>query len=125
MKLRPLFFCYDDQALVEAEDAWRVRDAGYGGVWASSVLFKFGGFTGMHFKVSNDNANSVVMALKAKGSTKCVVDDHRVRRARALADTTLRPARPPSLPPRRYGRASGRFTGKGEGAREYLGDLLM
>ena len=97
MKLRPLFFCYDDQALVEAEDAWRVRDAGYGGVWASSVLFKFGGFTGMHFKVSNDNANSVVMALKAKGSTKCVVDDHRVRRARALADTTLRPALPPSL----------------------------
>ena len=63
-------------------------------MWASSVLFKFGGFTGMHFKVSNDNANSVVMALKAKGSTK-------------------------------YGRASGRFTGKGEGAREYLGDLLM
>ena len=55
-----------------------MRDAGYGGVWASSVLFKFGGFTGMHFKVSNDNANSVVMALKAKGSTKCVVVDHRV-----------------------------------------------
>ena len=30
--------CYDDQALAEAEDAWRVRDAGYGGVWAVGAL---------------------------------------------------------------------------------------
>ena len=28
----------DDKQLIEAEDSWRLRDAGYNAIWASEVL---------------------------------------------------------------------------------------
>ena len=47
----------------QAEDAWRLRDAGCNSVWASEVLFKFGMNDGEH-------AMSVIRAMKSKGSVK-------------------------------------------------------
>jgi len=54
---------YDDKQLIEAEDAWRLRDAGCQSIWASEVLFKFSSDDGEH-------ATSVIMAIKSKGSVK-------------------------------------------------------
>jgi len=78
---------YDDKQLIEAEDAWRLRDAGCNCIWASEVLFKFGFGDGEH-------TMTVLKAIKSKGSVK-------------------------------YARASGAFTGKGEGAKEFLGTIEM
>ncbi|KAJ1449303.1 hypothetical protein M885DRAFT_449292 [Pelagophyceae sp. CCMP2097] len=74
------------KGLDEAEDAWRLRDAGYDAVWVSDVLYKFGG--------APDSITSVIKAMKSKASVK-------------------------------YARASGAFSGRGEGSKEYLGDILM
>lgn len=54
---------YNDKQLIEAEDAWRLRDAGCNSIWASEVLFKFGYQDGEH-------SHSVIKALKSKGSVK-------------------------------------------------------
>jgi len=78
---------YDDKQLIEAEDSWRLRDAGCNCIWASEVLFKFGFGDGEH-------TLTVLKAIKSKGSVK-------------------------------YARASGAFTGKGEGAKEFLGTIEM
>ena len=84
----------DDQGLEEAEEAWKLRDAGYDAVWVSDVLYKFGVFSGTLFAASPDTITSVIKAMKSKASVK-------------------------------YARASGAFSGKGEGAKEYLGDIMM
>lgn len=85
---------YPDQSLVEAEDAWRLRDAGYDGVWLSDVLYKFGSFSGTLFAAAPDSITTVIKATKSKASAQFAV-------------------------------ASGTFGGQGEGAKEYLGDILM
>lgn len=54
---------YNDKQLIEAEDAWRLRDYGCNCVWASEVLFKFGYQDGEH-------CYSVIKAIKSKGSVK-------------------------------------------------------
>lgn len=54
---------YDDSQLIEAEDAWRLRDAGVNAIWASEVLYKFGYGDG-------ENTMSVIRAIKSKGSVK-------------------------------------------------------
>jgi len=54
---------YDDSQLIEAEDAWRLRDAGVNAIWASEVLYKFGYMDG-------ENTMSVIRAIKSKGSVK-------------------------------------------------------
>uniref|UniRef100_A0A7S2S9Q6 indole-3-glycerol-phosphate synthase n=2 Tax=Rhizochromulina marina TaxID=1034831 RepID=A0A7S2S9Q6_9STRA len=54
---------YDDKNLIEAEDAWRLRDAGINSVLASEVLFKFGMGDGEH-------SISVIKAIRSKGSVK-------------------------------------------------------
>jgi indole-3-glycerol phosphate synthase len=54
---------YNDKQLIEAEDAWRLRDAGCNSIWASEVLFKFGYQDGEH-------SHSVIKAIKSKGSVK-------------------------------------------------------
>jgi indole-3-glycerol phosphate synthase len=54
---------YDDKQLIEAEDAWRLRDAGCTAIWASEVLFKFGVADG-------ERCASVIRAIKSKGSVK-------------------------------------------------------
>eukprot|EP00635_Sarcinochrysidales_sp_CCMP3193_P012024 CAMPEP_0118903354 /NCGR_PEP_ID=MMETSP1166-20130328/8257_1 /TAXON_ID=1104430 /ORGANISM="Chrysoreinhardia sp, Strain CCMP3193" /LENGTH=372 /DNA_ID=CAMNT_0006842581 /DNA_START=6 /DNA_END=1124 /DNA_ORIENTATION=+ len=87
----------DNQGLDEAELAWQLRDAGVDAVWVGDVLFKFGSFAGSgSLYASNPSSiTSVVKAMRSKASAA-------------------------------FARASGAsFSGKGEGAKEYLGDLLM
>lgn len=55
---------YDDEQLIEAEDAWRLRDAGFNSVMASELLFKF------HSQEVGDNTLSIIKAICAKGSVK-------------------------------------------------------
>jgi len=76
----------DDKALGEVEDAWRLRDGGFQGVWVSDCLFKAGADPTEH-------AGAIINAMKSKSSVKF--------------------ASPRSK------------SGRGEGAREYLGDILM
>ena len=78
---------YDDKQLIEAEDSWRLRDAGYNAVWASEVLYKFQSEDG-------DNTGTIIKAITSKGSVK-------------------------------WTRASLSYSGKGEGAKEFLGTLEM
>lgn len=54
---------YADKQLIEAEDAWRLRDAGANAIWASEVLFKFGVADGEH-------ASSVIRAIKVRYSDR-------------------------------------------------------
>ena len=54
---------YDDKQLIEAEDAWRLRDAGFNTIWASEVLYKFQVDDG-------DSARTIIKAVTSKGSVK-------------------------------------------------------
>ena len=60
----------DDRRAHKAEDAWLARDAGFGAVWASEVLFKFGGFSGRHFKVAS-SARDATRVLGRRTSCPC------------------------------------------------------
>lgn len=79
---------YDDKQLIEAEDSWRLRDAGINSIWASEVLYKFTS------PEDGDDARSIIKAIISKGSVK-------------------------------YARASNAYSGKGEGAKEFLGIIEM
>ena len=56
--------CYNDKQLIEAEDTWRMRDAGFNVMWASEVLWKLG------VDSDSDNAHSIIRAICSKGSVK-------------------------------------------------------
>lgn len=55
---------YDDKQLIEAEDSWRLRDAGINSIWASEVLYKFTN------PEDGDNARTIIKSIVSKGSVK-------------------------------------------------------
>lgn len=87
-----------ESGIVDCIDAWKLRDAGYNAVLVGETLVKaFEGSSGSNtsYQVGYNEAKGYIKAFKAKGSVK-------------------------------YGNASAAaFFGKGEGAKETLGELSM
>ena len=117
----------NNKQLQEVEEAWMLRDKGFNAVWVGEALYKSG-------VDATEHPGAIIKAMKSKSSVKwaspkgafgssCVLpflvmlQQHCQTRAHTLSHSSLVLF---SFVPCHAARS-----GRGEGAREYLGDILM